>query len=127
MGVGSTFEQPLSSSSLKAESPMQHEDMPGMHREGMQMAKPEISKAANSVPGFPQDAFMEGPTMAMDQMVDKPGSFGLRPGWVGLMAGMITFVRVLLKANTTKSWSLRKREGNKPINMDMPVMEHKNE
>ena len=65
--------------------------------------------------------------MAMDQMVDKPGSFGLRSGWVGLMAGMMTFVRVLLKANTTKSWSLRKREGNKPINMDMPEMEHKNE
>ena len=58
MGVGSTFEQPLSSSSLKAESPMQHEDMPGMHHEGMPMAKPEITKDANSVPGFPQDAFI---------------------------------------------------------------------
>ena len=59
------------------------------------MGKPEVSKDANSVPGFPQDAFMEGPMMAMDQMVDKPETFGLRPGWSGFMAGMMTFVRVL--------------------------------
>jgi hypothetical protein len=68
----------------------QHEDMPGM-----QMAAPDVSTDANSVPGFPQDAFMEGPMMAMDQMVDKPENYGLRPGWSGFMAGMMTFVRVL--------------------------------
>jgi manganese oxidase len=92
------------------------------------MAKPEISKHANSVPGFPQDAFMEGPTMAMDQMVDKPGNFGPRPGWSGLMAGMMTFVRVLPQDKYDQIMELRrKREGNKPINMDTPGMEHKNE
>jgi len=79
MGVGSTFEQPLSNSPLKTESPIQHEDMPGMHQEGMQMVKPEVSKDANSVPGFPQDAFMEGPMMAMDQMVDKPETLACVP------------------------------------------------
>jgi manganese oxidase len=120
MGVGSTFEQPLSNSPLKTQSPMQPE--------GMQMGKPEVSKDANSVPGFPQDAFMEGPMMAMDQMVDKPENFGLRPGWSGFMAGMMTFVRVLPQDKYDQIVELRKkREGNKRMNMDMPGMEHKHE
>ena len=120
MSVGSTFEQPLSNSPLKTESPMQHE--------GMQMGKPEVSKDANYVPGFPQDAFMEGPMMAMDQMVDKPETVGLRPGWSGFMAGMMTFVRVLPQDKYDQIMELRrKREGSKPTNSDMPGMEHKHE
>lgn len=55
----------------------------------------DVSLDANSVPGFPQDAFMSGPMMAMDQMVAKPENNGLRPGWSGFMQGMMTFVRVL--------------------------------
>jgi manganese oxidase len=128
MGVGSTFEQPLSNSPLKTESHMQQENTPGLHHEGMQMGEPAISKDANSVPGFPQDAFMEGPMMAMDQMVDKPENFGLRPGWSGFMAGMMTFVRVLPQDKYDQIMELRKkREGNEPMNMDMPGMEHKHE
>jgi hypothetical protein len=128
MGVGSTFEQPLSNSPLKTESHMQQENTPGLHHEGMQMGEPAISKDANSVPGFPQDAFMEGPMMAMDQMVDKPENFGLRPGWSGFMAGMMTFVRVLPQDKYDQIMELRKRrEGNKPMYMDMPGMEHKHE
>jgi hypothetical protein len=120
MGVGSTLEQPISNSPLKTQSPMQHE--------GMQMGKPAVSKDANSVPGFPQDAFMEGPMMAMDQMVDKPENFGLRPGWSGFMAGMMTFVRVLPQDKYDQIMELRrKRQGNKQMNMDMPGMEHKHE
>src|SRR5213078_188908 len=52
-GSATTAEQTISNSSLKAGNPMQHQEM--------QMSKPDISKDANSVPGFPQDAFMEGP------------------------------------------------------------------
>src|ERR1700741_4808045 len=90
MGAGSTAEQAMSNSPLSEGSLMQqHEDMPGM-----QIAAPDESPNANSVPGFPQDAFMEGPMMAMDQMVDKPETFGLRPGWSGFMAGMVSVVRV---------------------------------
>ncbi len=55
----------------------------------------DIAANANAVPGFPQDAYMEGPAMAMDQMVDKPENYGLRPGWSGYMMGMMTFLRVL--------------------------------
>ncbi|HXO33380.1 MAG TPA: copper oxidase [Candidatus Acidoferrales bacterium] len=128
MGVGSTAEQTVSNSPLKVGNPMPHQDMPDMQPRGMQMGKPEISKEGNSVPGFPQDAFMEGPTMAMDQMVDKPENFGLRPGWSGFMAGMMTFVRVLPQDKYDQIMELRKKqEGNDPMKMEMPGMEHKHE
>jgi hypothetical protein len=128
LGVGSTAEQTVANSPLKAGDPMQNQDMPGMQHQGMQMGKPVVSKDANSVPGFPQDAFMEGPMMAMDQMVDKPENFGLRPGWSGFMAGMMTFVRVLPPDKYAQIMELRKKqEGNKPMKMDMPGMEHKHE
>jgi hypothetical protein len=130
MGVGSTAEQTLSNSPLKASSRSQQQDMPGLKHEqmqGMQMAAPEVSKDANSVPGFPQDAFMEGPMMAMDQMVDKPENFGLRPGWSGFMAGMMTFVRVLPPDKYDQIMEMReKQKGKKPM-ADMPGMEHKHE
>ena len=122
MGVGSTAEQATSNSRLKANSPMQNQDMPGM-----QMSAPQVSKDANSVPGFPQDAFMEGPMMAMDRMVDKPENLGLRPGWSGFMAGMMTFVRVLPPDKYDEIMKLReKQQGEKPMS-DMPRMEHDHE
>ncbi len=72
MGVGSTRDQTVGNGPLstpQAEHAMG--SIPGMQHEGMQMAAPEVAKDANSVPGFPQDAFMEGPAMAMDKMVEK--------------------------------------------------------
>jgi hypothetical protein len=90
----------------------------------MQMGKPDVSENANSVPGFPQDAFMEGPMMAMDMSVDKPENYGLRPGWSGFMAGMMTFVRVLPPDKYDHIMELRQRQsGNKPA-PDMPGMEN---
>jgi hypothetical protein len=126
VGVGSTAEQRVANSPLQVGNPMQHQDIPHMQQQGM--GKSDVSKDANSVPGFPQDAFMEGPTMVMDQMVDKPENFGLRPGWSGFMAGMMTFVRVLPPDKYAQITELRrKQEGNKPMKMDMPGMEHKHE
>jgi hypothetical protein len=61
---------------------------------GMQMDS-DISKDANRVPGFPQDAYMEGPMMAVDDVVKKPQNYNLPAGWSGFMQGMMTFVRVL--------------------------------
>jgi FtsP/CotA-like multicopper oxidase with cupredoxin domain len=61
---------------------------------GMQMDS-DISKDANRVPGFPQDAYMEGPMMAVDDTVKKPQNYNLPAGWSGFMQGMMTFVRVL--------------------------------
>jgi FtsP/CotA-like multicopper oxidase with cupredoxin domain len=96
MGVGSTLEQATSNGPQlqKQLAASRMQSAPGMQME-MQPGKAQVSKDANSVPGFPQDAFMEGPPMAMDQMVEKPETFGLRPGWSGFLQGMMTLVRVL--------------------------------
>ena len=73
--------------------------MPGMQHEmgNMQMGdmQNDIAKNANDVPNFPQDAYMEGPMMMMDQAVERPENYGLRAGWSGFMQGMMTFIRVL--------------------------------
>lgn len=95
LGVGSTSDQPVSNAPLspaRAQTAMQNmnRDMP---HGGMKMA--DIAPNANSVPGFPQDAYMEGPMMAMDEMVARPENYSLRPGWSGFMQGMMSFVRVL--------------------------------
>jgi manganese oxidase len=87
MGFGNTADMATTNGPLSREKAMQA--MPGMGDPG------DIAKNANAVPGFPQDAYMEGPAMAMDQMVVKPENYGLRPGWSGFMMGMMTFVRVL--------------------------------
>jgi hypothetical protein len=51
-----------------------------------------VSPNANSIPGFPQDAFME---MIMDEHVQRPETLGLAKGWSAGMMGMMTLVRVL--------------------------------
>ena len=51
-----------------------------------------IAENADSVPGFPQDAFME---MGMDDAVVKPETYGLPRNWSAGMMGMMTMVRVL--------------------------------
>lgn len=51
-----------------------------------------VAPNANSVPGFPQDAFME---MAMDDAVAKPETYGLPPNWSAGMQGMMTLMRIL--------------------------------
>jgi manganese oxidase len=51
-----------------------------------------IADNANSVKGFPQDAFME---MGMDEAVERPETYGLPPNWSAGMMGMMTLVRVL--------------------------------
>jgi len=97
-GVGnasdaSSTNGPLSQKkAMEAMPDMQH-DMGNMQMG--QMAQDAIAKNANDVPNFPQDAYMEGPMMAMDEMVDRPENYGLRTGWSGFMQGMMTFVRVL--------------------------------
>jgi manganese oxidase len=51
-----------------------------------------IAENANTVKGFPQDAFME---MGMDAAVAKPETYGLPTNWSAGMMGMMTVVRVL--------------------------------
>jgi hypothetical protein len=103
MGVGSTNEQRVSNG---PQSQQAMQSMQGM--QGMQHGdQGELPANSNQVPGFPQDAFMESPMMAMDQMVAKPENYGLRPGWSGFMQGMMTFVRVLPPDMYDKIMSLK--------------------
>ena len=131
MGVGSTRDKMLGNGPLSTQETqrsmdnmpgMEHGAMPGMQHDGMQMAAPEVAKDANSVPGFPQDALMEGPRMAMDKMVEKPENYGLRPGWSGFMQGMMTFLRVLPPDMYEKVMILREQQKGKP--QPMPGMDH---
>jgi len=97
LGVGSTTETamtngPLSQSaadkSMEGMHGMNHGDMAGMDM-------PNLPGNAGQIPLFPQDAFMEGPMMAMDRDVARPETDGLPPGWSGFVGGMMTLVRVL--------------------------------
>ena len=101
----------MSNSPLKPGTPMPHQDMPDMPQ-GMQMGKPDVGKDANSVPGFPQDAFMEGPMMAMDKEVDKPEAYGLPAGWSGFVEGMMTLVRVMPSEQYDKIMDLKAKQRN---------------
>jgi FtsP/CotA-like multicopper oxidase with cupredoxin domain len=56
------------------------------------MEPPPVAENAESVPGFPQDAFME---MPMDQAVAKPETQGLAANWSAGMMGMMSLFRVL--------------------------------
>jgi hypothetical protein len=91
LGVGSTTETLMTNGPLSQMPAMDHRNMQGMS--GMNMPKPPES--ANKVPLFPQDAFMEGPMMAMDKEVEKPETSGLPEGWSGFVGGMMTLVRVM--------------------------------
>src|SRR5437660_12590586 len=51
-----------------------------------------IAQNAESVLGFPQDAFME---MGMDEVVEKPETYGLPKNWSAGMMGMMTMISVL--------------------------------
>ena len=132
LGVGSTNEQPIANTPLSpdksqaAMSGMHHDmsqmsgQMSRMNHGGMNMSSSAIAKNANQVPGFPQDAYMEGPMMAMDKMVERPQNFGLRPGWSGFMQGMMSFVRVLPPDQYDKVME-QIRQGQP---MNMPGMHH---
>jgi len=125
MGASSSLAQATTNGPL---SPQQHAEhpTPGMPMQ-MQMGNADVSKDANSVPGFPQDAFMESPMMAMDAMVAKPETFGLRPGWSGYMQGMMTLIRVLPPDQYDHIVSLRaKQAGASPTAMpNMPEQHEK--
>ena len=89
LGIGSTADiaranGPLSENAAVKAMP----DMP-------EMKMSELSKSADRVPLFPQDAYMEGPMMAMDKEVEKPETYGLPAGWSGFIGGMMTLVRIL--------------------------------
>lgn len=115
MGVGSTLENATSNGpTSERQAERAKSGMAGMQRMEMQPGKADVSKDANSIPGFPQDAYMEGPVMAMDEMFQKPENDGLPPGWSGYMQGMMTLVRVLSPDQYNHIMELRQKQNGKP-------------
>jgi hypothetical protein len=119
LGIGSSTEAPRSNGPLSESEAdkamtnmpgMNHSQMPGMDHSHMHMI--ELPKNADRVPLFPQDAFMEGPMMAMDQEVDKPETYGLPPGWSGFVGGMMTLVRVMPAEQYDKIMDLKAKQRN---------------
>lgn len=112
LGVGSTTDMPRTNGPLtQAEADKTMAGMPGMNHSHMPgMSMPELPKNANQVPLFPQDAFMEGPMMAMDKEVDKPETYGLPAGWSGFIGGMMTLVRVLPPEQYDKIMDLKAKQ-----------------
>lgn len=78
-------------------------EMPGMSHAGMTPAP--VSPDAETVPGFPQDAFME---MAMFSPGAKPETEGLAENWALALQGMATLVRVLPPSSYA---SIQRRRG----------------
>ena len=84
-----------------------------------------ITDDANSVKGFPQDAFMD---MGMDEAktVAKPENTGLAPNWSSMMMGMMNLVRVLPTDRYDRIMELVRTSeilpATKPSVEDMPGM-----
>lgn len=74
------------------------------------MTMREVAANAEQIPLFPQDAYMEGPMMAMDKEVEKPETYGLPAGWSGFIGGMMTLVRVLPDDQYEKIMALRRAQ-----------------
>ena len=137
LGVGSTADMarangPLSQSDAnEAMAPMpgmDHSKMPGMDHGGLPgMSMPELPKNANQVPLFPQDAYMEGPMMAMDKEVDKPETYGLPAGWSGFVGGMMTLVRVLPPDQYEKIMNLKAEQRAKQLQEQPPNETHRHD
>ena len=79
INVGAEAERPV------ANMPMARSPQAGFTQPGSGAAP-----NAGQFPGYPQDM-----SMVMDEMVAKPETYGLRPGWSGGTMGMMTIVRVL--------------------------------
>ncbi len=93
MGVAAASDMATTNGALSQHA--MHEATPETQMHSMPMNPGEIAPNANSVPNFPQDAFMEGSMMNMDAMVATPANAGLLPGWSAQMQGMMTLIRVL--------------------------------
>jgi hypothetical protein len=63
---------------------------------------------AGMFPGYPQDMFM-----VIDDLVAKPETYGLRPGWSGGTMGMMTIVRVLQPEMFDKIQELKAEQARK--------------
>ncbi len=74
----------------EAERPVANMPMPRASVASLVQGDRVDAPNAGMYPGYPQDM-----VMVMDEMVAKPETYGLRPGWSAGTMGMMTIVRVL--------------------------------
>lgn len=80
-----------------------------------------IADDAESVKGFPQDAFME---MGMDSVVAKPETHGLPDNWSAEMMGMMTLIRVLPDDQYNEITRLQRERTTSTPQNPAPAEEH---
>jgi len=68
-----------------------------------------VSRDAEKIPGFPQDAFME---MGMDELLQKPETHDLPKNWSAGMMGMMTMVRVLPEKEFNEIAEMKKSQAH---------------
>lgn len=102
---GSAASGPRNGASANPTSTPVGSTMPGHAQPGHGMPG-STARDPRSVPGYPQDMFMP---MDDDPLLQKPENAGLRPGWSGGVAGMMTLVRVLPPAEYARIQALRRQ------------------
>jgi len=76
-----------------------------------------VSRDAEEVPGFPQDAFME---MGMDELLRKTETHGLPKNWSAGMMGMMTMVRVLPEKEFNEIAEMKKSQAHSEEDIHEP-------
>jgi len=76
-----------------------------------------VSRDAEKIPGFPQDAFME---MGMDELLQKPETQGLPKNWSAGMMGMMTMVRVLPEKEFNEIAEMKKSQAHSDEDIHEP-------
>ena len=118
-GVGNAADTSTTNGPLSQQKAMEAMPVTQLEMGNMQS---DIARNANDVPNFPQDAYMEGPMMAMDDAVERPENYGLNAGWSGFMQGMMTFVRVLPPEKYDEVIS-RMKKANRPHDPYAAILE----
>jgi FtsP/CotA-like multicopper oxidase with cupredoxin domain len=76
-----------------------------------------VSRDAEKIPGFPQDAFME---MGMDELSQKPETHNLPKNWSAGMMGMMTMVRVLPEKDFDEIAEMKKSQAHSEEDIHEP-------
>ena len=106
-------ERPTSTTPLTQKQANEQMPMTMNHGQNMQMSdmntEDKVAPDANTVPGFPQDGFMD---MSMDQVgANRPEFMDLPPNWSAGMQGMISLLRVMPPEQYRKYLAAKQAQG----------------
>ena len=106
-------ERPTSTTPLTQKQANEQMPMTMNHGQNMQMSdmntEDKVAPDANTVPGFPQDGFMD---MSMDQVgANRPEFMDLPPNWSAGMQGMMSLLRVMPPEQYRKYLAAKQAQG----------------